>query len=91
MATELVPSQLGANSTLEKRIERVLDLTRRLKLLEDLLCTRGPDDGPANARSVFPGWTRPNSMTIQIPAQPPLHNHALHRRALHRRALQSHG
>lgn len=39
MATELVTPQLGANLTHEKRIELVLDLTRRLELLDDLLRT----------------------------------------------------
>lgn len=37
MATEFVTPQLGANLTLEKRIELVLDLTCRLELLDDLL------------------------------------------------------
>jgi hypothetical protein len=39
MAAELVTAEIGTNSTHEKRIELVLDLTRRLELLDDLLRT----------------------------------------------------
>jgi hypothetical protein len=75
MATELVPSQLGTNSTLEKRIERVLDLTRRLKLLEDLLCTARARRWASEREVGFPGMDQaelddnPDTCTTAI-AQP---------------------
>jgi hypothetical protein len=57
-----VVPEIKKNRTIDQRIDLVLDLTRRLELLDELLRMQGQGDVRQTPRSVLPKRTKLNSM-----------------------------